>query len=288
MHILSSGFTGKLLPFSFSAVQEMAAGRRSAVPGPPYIVTALLLTTLLILLVAHQSSTVHLDKIRDTRLAQYIQQKLPGSDKYESGRTSYYSQDGMLQVDRSVKALHRQARFLPYSLWEDLENQGKTGLEADVRLGDGFDLLEDWTQALKDKDYREAAVQDGTFDFIRDKTILILGDSVDRNAIGGFCKRVGGKVEVRQFSNGEDLTQLSNDDHGDPHRCQLPAFAGNATVWSFMIYGSMGNDEVFELNLPKNRPKDIMSRLRLIAERLNNHGIAPDFILMAQQYVRDG
>lgn len=232
---------------------------------------------------------------------------------------NYYAQDGMLQILGTGErgTIKTGVRWLPLEILEDLAERGKTGLEVDLKLGDGFDLYQEYSAASeatkRHKDQKmndESApggkeggtataaetakndkspvvtLSDPRFDYLRGKTILLLGDSVDRFAIDFVCKFLDGKLSVRQFNRPPwaktppDLTKTSTDVLKDPHYCQLPPALGNASIWSWMTYGTIAEEDTFRIPLPNVWPRQIDTRLELLRETLDKFEIRPDIMLL--------
>jgi hypothetical protein len=199
-------------------------------------------------------------------------------------KSDYYAGPGMLQVNRSsAQAGTRQARWIPYSHWDSLEEQGLTGLEEEVRLGDGFDILQDWQKALKDKTYAQEATRSRQFSFFTNKTVVFLGDSVDRGTSDDICDMLGGKRDYRRFTKPVDLSAKSNNNLLDSHHCQLPSLFGNSSIWTFMIYGSTSTEDTFPQSLAGIHSRTLEARYKLIARSLEKASAKPDVILMHQQ-----
>lgn len=246
----------------------------------PLLAATLAVAVCVSLIVLARTDTTTLSTLQNSAVLQYIHKSLPLKQDIVNNH-DYYAQPGMLQVDRSNKDQHRIARWIPYHEWEALAETKESGLEADVELGDGFDLLEAITAAVKDSTVAAEAKLDGRFDYLYNKTILLLGDSVDRGAIDYACDLLHGTLSVRQFLTApQDLRKGSTNKLGDPHHCQLPALFGNTTLWSWMTYGSITDEHTFDSNLGNLHPKMLEARVELIANRLGNYSVTPDMVLM--------
>lgn len=213
---------------------------------------------------------------------------------------NYYARNGMLQIQANEEQgdIRTGVRWLLNGDIEQLTAQNKTGLEDDVVLGDGLDLYREYRAALE-ADVREGGQRrqnetsfatptftDPRFDYLRDKTIFLLGDSIDRYAIDFVCSALGGELSIRLFNSNPstrrppDLTKTSRDSFKDPHFCQLPSALGNASIWSWMTYGSVAREDTFQRNLWSVWPRQLDTRLELIRKTMDKFGIRPDIMML--------
>jgi hypothetical protein len=202
---------------------------------------------------------------------------------FKPAKSDYYARPGMLQIDRNISQSTRQARWIPYQHWEDLEQEGLTGLEGETRLGDGFDILQDWQKALEAQTFAQEATRSRQFSFFTNKTVVFLGDSVDRGTSDDICDMLGGKRDYRKFTDPVDLSAKSSNTLADSHHCQLPSLFGNSSIWTFMIYGSTSTEDTFTQSLAGVHLRTLEARYKLIARSLEKASVKPDVILMHQQ-----
>lgn len=211
-----------------------------------------------------------------------------------------YKKPGTLQLDRNeYRPAWRRARWIPLSYIGEMSSKGRLGLEKDLRLGDGFDLLEDIHRAYSDPGRLERDPSFyASFDYLRNKTVLLLGDGVDRDSLVYACKHFfNGTDEVRRFTQPPiDLREPSLIDRRDPHVCTFPAalvdpstrgssssssgFLGGTSIWSFMTFGILSTEETFEKMLFDVKPRRYLPRLEQIYGELNRIDVRPDFILV--------
>jgi hypothetical protein len=198
----------------------------------------------------------------------------------------YYAQPGVLQVDRRDEVpKHRQARWLHLDVLDTLAQNNQTGLEGgDAQpFKDGWNLLDEYNRASSCAASSEDN-DDNAFSYMKDKTIVPIGDSVDRGAIDGMCEFLRGKLTYRQFGDpSKSLLKTVPREHwrSAPHHCQLPNDErwGNMSIWSFMTYSSMASEELFEVPLKGVHPRVLDKRLELIAGALDRVNVVPDLIL---------
>ena len=213
---------------------------------------------------------------------------------------SYYSQPGFLTVDHNRTIdVHRQARWLPISALDAIEEQSATGLEGQLDLGlgveDGFDLLDAYRSVIDhDGGYTSReAVDSPAFDYLRNKNVLLFGDSQDRFTIDYMCELLHGTLTLRDFftpSHGMSLGRIAPQEfwRPAPHVCQLPAAWGNTTIWSVMTYGSFNEEDTWALLRPGEGPDELEVRMNLTAEAFAKEGIKLDLVLFHTLCVLSG
>lgn len=201
-----------------------------------------------------------------------------------------YKKPGSLQLDRNeYRPRWRRARWIPLEYIAQISSKGRLGLEKDLRLGDGFDLLEDIHQAWADPQRRTRdPAFDASFDYLRNRTVLLLGDGADRDSLVYACNNFfNGTDSVRRFTQPPiDLREPSLIDRRDPHVCTFPShpagpgFLEHTSVWSFMTFGILSTEETFEKMLFDVKPRRYLSRLEAIHNELERINVHPDFILL--------
>lgn len=216
---------------------------------------------------------------------------------YPTLANDHYKKPGILQFDRNdYRPAWRRARWIPldeHHHLDELSNTGRNGLERDYHLGDGFDLLESIHGYLKD--HPEEATPSKTkpdnanidipsqFDYLRNKTILILGDGNDRNSLDYACDNLlGGRRTMRKYTEQPiDLLDKSSDKVArDPHVCELPTFLQGTSIWSFMTYSILATEDTFAVPLDEVRPRQYLPRLDQIVEALNKANVRPDMVVV--------
>jgi len=206
----------------------------------------------------------------------------------------HYRVPGLLQVDEKQSVVHRRVRYLPLTALSGLVAKNQTGLEADVDLEDGFDILESFHKAVSLND--EAAADE--LSFLSNKTILIIGDSVDRFAVDAMCNGIfRGDLSYRNLHKlpAEELPLLDRieweqvnsyiDEFSEPRRCELSPKTTNGklenvNIWSLMIYGVVSGADDWAHKDQTREPRLWDGKLDLFAGAAHARGMQPDLILM--------
>lgn len=160
---------------------------------------------------------------------------------------------------------------------------GRNGLERDYHIGDGFDLLQSIHAYLKDNSSKTDLSSIPTqFDYLKNKTIVILGDGNDRNALDYACKELlAGTREIRKFTElPVDLSKISDKERRDPHVCMLPGFLQGTNIWSFMMYSVLATEDTFAVPLEEVKPRRYLARLEQIVQALNDASVVPDMVVV--------
>lgn len=209
---------------------------------------------------------------------------------YSSLAKDHYKKPGTLQLDRNnYRPAWRRARWIPLEHIPELTSTGRNGLERDYHLGDGFDLLEAIHAYLKHapkadpfQDGQESPSIPSHFDYLRNKTIIVLGDGVDRNSLDYACEHLlGGQRSIRKYTEQPiDLSKESDKERRDPHLCKLPDFLQGTTIWSFMTYSILATEDTFAVPLDEVKPRRYLPRLEQIAEALKKESIEPDMVIV--------
>ena len=195
--------------------------------------------------------------------------------------SDFYAQPGMLLVNRSEAIdAHRHARWMPLTQIDALERQNMTGLEASFQLEDGFSLMDEYIRAYEGDPAGEDVSVD--LDYLKDKTILLFGDSQDRYTIDYLCELMHGNLSYRNFFTRtlpqHDLSRKGwqSDWRNALHHCQLPPFLGNTTVWSFMTYGSISTNETWYKMRANQGPDELFERIELAGNAFRESNIVLD------------
>jgi len=195
-----------------------------------------------------------------------------------------YKKPGTLQFDRNdYRPAWRRARFIPLEHHGELVQTGRNGLERDYHIGDGFDLLQSIHAYLKDNSSKTDLSSIPTqFDYLKNKTIVILGDGNDRNALDYACKELlAGTREIRKFTESPvDLSKISDKERRDPHVCMLPGFLQGTNIWSFMMYSVLATEDTFAVPLEEVKPRRYLARLEQIVQALNDASVVPDMVVV--------
>lgn len=218
---------------------------------------------------------------------------------YPTLANDHYKKPGILQFDRNdYRPAWRRARWIPLDEnhhLDELSTTGRNGLERDYHLGDGFDLLESLHAYLKTRPEESAgtstkrASEDAAvnipsqFEYLRNKTILVLGDGNDRNALDYACDHLlSGKRTMRKYTEQPiDLLDKSSDKIArDPHVCELPSFLQGTSIWSFMTYSILATEDTFAVPLDEVKPRRYLPRLEQIVEALRRANVEPDMIIV--------
>lgn len=203
---------------------------------------------------------------------------------YPSKARDLYKKPGTLQFDRNeYRPAWRRARYIPLEHFDELVKTGRNGLERDYHLGDGFDLLESIHAYLKNHASSSGTtIPPAQFDYLRNKTIIVLGDGNDRNALDYACKDLlSGTREIRKFTQLPiDLNKISDKERRDPHVCMLPGFLQGTQIWSFMMYSVLATEDTFAVPLEEVKPRRYLARLEQIANALKSANIVPDMVVV--------
>lgn len=248
----------------------------------------------------------------------------------------YYRTPGLLQFNKSQDMVHRRVRYLHVDDLEALVPQNKTGLEAEIKLGDGFDVLETYSdageqqverhleghpsrgrkaRARADASYptlhsscivspsahqhtvwnrkKEAAEE---LNFLNNKTILAIGDSVDRYALDTMCRHIfRGDLSYRNLHLSPDEPLLRPVDpkkvsnyyaeFSEPHHCHLTdkttkGALDDFQIWSLMIYGVVSGEKDWVHKDQTQHPRLWSDKIDLFAPALKARGVKPDMIVM--------
>lgn len=254
----------------------------------------LLLAAPALLLLAVTISQSDTDSARTlSKLPNAVQQQLVGAWGARDQR-GIYGAPGWLAVDRTIKPIHRRARWVPLDRLQDLAQLGLTGLETDYQLDDGYDLLSQYRNALGPTNNTQALSEIPNLSFLRDKTILLIGDSQDRYLTDVACEdHLQGTLTYRDFwwrQDGEH--SLSEVVAGKKyrtialHHCQLPSSLGNTSIWSSTTYGSVTEEDTFGKMYPNFPEKALEARIRRLGQAFRNEGLRPDLIIAHTMSVR--
>jgi len=203
---------------------------------------------------------------------------------YPSLAKDLYKKPGTLQFDRNdYRPAWRRARFIPLEHFDELVKTGRNGLERDYHIGDGFDLLENIHAYLKNNPSSTgSSTIPAQFEYLRNKTIVVLGDGNDRNALDYSCKELlSGTREIRKFTElPVDLNKISDKERRDPHVCMMPDFLQGTQIWSFMMYSVLATEDTFAMPLDEVKPRGYLARLEQIVQALRDANIVPDMVVV--------
>ena len=153
-------------------------------------------------------------------------------------------------------------------------------------------LLRDKIDALGEKVTLPTALR-----HLRDKTILLVGDSVDRFFVDRFCSEMLGDADIRLSYRAlhikpADLSDISVlhrtaqhkslDYFAEPHLCELPSRPGGLNFWFLMHYGVLTQDEhEWAFKEQARSPRIATQKVQMFAEQLaaSDHQ-APDLTSM--------
>ena len=143
--------------------------------------------------------------------------------------------------------------------------------------------------AVKKRDVR--ALQ--SLSFLQGKTVLLLGDSVDRQQIDYLCQHTFSDATldvVRLHQSPHDLQRLPSSENSqkakvfsEPHVCTLPKelFPESTSFWNLMLYGVMAEEHEWDHKGDYiARPAHWLPKLRLMAEAMNKAGRKPDLVVV--------
>lgn len=133
---------------------------------------------------------------------------------------------------------HEVSRFLEMDQAMSLQERGQSGLEADLKLGDGWDDIQALHKSVK-------------LNHLVNKTVVLLGDSVDRFFVDHFCRNIVPAAKLTYNALHIPPNDLSTivtpdnyyDEFSEPHLCTLPDYLGGLKVWSVMFYGVLTASE---------------------------------------------
>lgn len=153
-------------------------------------------------------------------------------------RPDYYAQPGTIVVKKDSVRKYESARFLSMDNAVDVQSRKQTGLESTLQLGDGWDDLQALQRAVK-------------FDHLTNKTVVLLGDSVDRFFVDHLCQDFLPSSELTYNAlhvAPADLSPITSpdsyyDEFSEPHLCTLPEHLGGLKIWSVMFYGVLTKDD---------------------------------------------
>lgn len=162
-----------------------------------------------------------------------------GTDLNLAPKADYYGEPGTLVIQRgsNVKK-HEAARYVSMARAADILDRGQSALNPSLDLGDGWIDLQAMRNGQK-------------LGHLVNKTVLLLGDSVDRYFVDHLCQQLlpGSRLSYHALHiPPADLSQIKNpnshfDEFSEPHLCILPDQLGAAKIWSLMFYGVMTEDD---------------------------------------------
>lgn len=157
---------------------------------------------------------------------------------------------------------------------------------------------------------RVAPDADNGLEYLQNKTILLIGDSIDRNQIEYMCTKVlKGQSSVKILHEAPyDLSPFQWDDRyvrasawSEPRVCHFPrASAGDASssdrdreregamahsvfggteIWQLMTYGVLAQEETWKFKSVTVEPQQTKAKIMLFAEAFEKLGKKPDLIL---------
>lgn len=211
----------------------------------------------------------------------------------------YYAQPGVLQVNLSSTS-GSLARFLQYRDLESLLLEGKSGLEDDVRMGEGADALRSY---LRKGSYRTKGRSclcgngrkiELTRAFSHRHARRVHAEQDDRPHRGQYrslrtpihLRSLGGSRTWHRLHKGEqDLTTImdvkSDDDWAEPHRCFIRWDDGAYTeIWTLMLYGVTGTEDDWKHKEMALTPRRADRKVQIFGEALAKLGIVPQLVIM--------
>ncbi|KAL7004864.1 hypothetical protein EMMF5_005597 [Cystobasidiomycetes sp. EMM_F5] len=191
-------------------------------------------------------------------------------------RPDYYAQPGTIVVKKDSVRKYESARFLSMDNAVDVQSRKQTGLESTLQLGDGWDDLQALQRAVK-------------FDHLTNKTVVLLGDSVDRFFVDHLCQDFLPSSELTYNAlhvAPADLSPITSpdsyyDEFSEPHLCTLPEHLGGLKIWSVMFYGVLTkDDEEWSFKDQTRSPRRVEDKLRLFSQLLARRGEPePDLVI---------
>jgi len=215
----------------------------------------------------------------------------------------YYSKYGSLQLDRKNKRLsqHEKARFVPVEIQERIvtdqeQHKGAKSssknrvnvLDPEVRLEDGFDELVNYHKAVKGDIEAAKALS-----YLNGKTVLLIGDSVDRFANDFLCEKLLPNSTLSYRYMHKDAGSLAkiekpdmyHDYFAEPHLCEVSGSDGEDTLFNFKIYsllfyGVTGEEQEWRFKDQTREPRVYDGKIKMFKEALDGVGLAkPDLII---------
>lgn len=210
-------------------------------------------------------------------------------------RSEYYDQPGMMVVNERTSAPAARARYISMDRVDALAN-GTWGPMLDgASLNDGWDDLMLLRHAADANSEKEGKRLPAALEHLRNKTIVLVGDSVDRYFVDGFCNDMmtGFRLSHRALhEKPNDLSGINNDndswegkdftDFAEPHLCELPAELGGMKIWSLMHYGVLTQDEdEWAFKKQARSPRLATKKVTFFADKLARHGYqTPDLVVV--------
>lgn len=210
-------------------------------------------------------------------------------------RQDYYSQPGMMVINHESDEAISRARYVHLSQIDKVVNQTSDFPLDEPRMRDGWDDLSLLRDAIDDASSMQDMAMPAQLDHLRNKTILLLGDSVDRFFVDRFCNEMmedsGARLSYRALHVApQDLSDISNKDNtaqgkdfnefAEPHLCELPPQLGGMKIWSLMHYGVLPQDEYeWAFKQQARSPRVATKKVEQFAKLLKAHGYqAPDLV----------
>lgn len=123
--------------------------------------------------------------------------------------------------------------------------------------------------------------------YLHNKTVLLLGDSIDRFAVDSFCEELlpDSKLSIVNLHTApHDLAVLSSssaDREGEPHICQLPNPPfGETRLISVLTHGVTAAEEEWQHKNTTRAPRETLAKLELLKSALDRQSIRPDLVIM--------
>jgi hypothetical protein len=120
--------------------------------------------------------------------------------------------------------------------------------------------------------------------WLQGKTLLLVGDSVDRNNMDFFCKMVSGELIARAFDN--LVVTTSNGSHyiAPTEEAQLLICRVEEYDYEIVTFSHWGLEEADVWVRVKERPRQLEERIPFLKTIFESYERKPDMILLASGY----
>ena len=194
--------------------------------------------------------------------------------------TDYYAQPGSLVInsDRSAPAAAK-ARYVAISALNRITRD-------DQACSPGFDLDDGYAGVMQLSRPHDTSLPD----YLRGKSVVLLGDSIDRIFVDHFCKKLTtrGKLSIHALHIApRDLSVVRHpdsfyDDFSEPHSCTVTDEHGSFRIWSLMHYGTLTDDEhEWSFKNQTRGPRVAHEKVALFANALRAAGHPPPDLVVA-------